>query len=44
MDIKEAIELQQRIWDEWREEIRAGFDTADLEEDSLDNDENEELS
>jgi hypothetical protein len=32
-DLQQATERQQRIWDEWREEIRAGFDTADLEED-----------
>jgi hypothetical protein len=36
-DLQQATERQQRIWDEWREEIRAGFDTADLEEDCPDN-------
>ena len=26
-------ERLQRAWDYWREELRAGFDTSDLEED-----------
>ena len=35
-------QIRQRIWDEWREEIRAGFDTADLEEDYPDNETEQE--
>ena len=30
-------ERLQRAWDYWREEIAAGFDTRDLEEDEYEN-------
>lgn len=27
-------ERMQRMWDNWRDELAAGFDTADMQEDS----------